>query len=129
MFDCHFLVGVNFCSLDCPSLLMPWIFINVLGSDVVQKVSVHETVASFHIILDCIAKTEDFGLDGVKVYTGMIAMGSVDLCHPQEYMQQKKQKPPRDRGVCKVDELSGLERNLGIKGPASMVVHCPVPSS
>lgn len=99
MFDCHFLLGVNFCSLNCPSLLTPWIFVNVLGSDTVQKVSVHETVASFHTILGCIAKTEDFGLDGVKFHTRVMAMRPVDLCHPHESMQGRRNRSHLETGV------------------------------
>lgn len=99
MFDCHFLLGVNFCFLDCPSLLKPWIFVNVPSSGAVQKVSVHETDASFHTIFGCIPETEDFGLDGVKVYTGMIAMRSVDLCHPREYMQGRSHRSHLETGL------------------------------
>lgn len=44
------------------------------------------------------------------------------------YAGQEKQKPLPDRGVCKVGEPSGTERNLAVKGPASLGARCPLPS-
>lgn len=74
-------------------------FVNVPGSDAGQKVSMQETVASFHTILGCMPETEGFGLDGVKCHTGVIAMRPVDLCNPQEYMQGRRHSSHLETGV------------------------------
>lgn len=71
-------------------------------------------------------ETEGFGLDGVKCHTGVIAMRPVDLCDPQEYMQGRRHSSHLETGVsARCNELSGIERKPAVRGPASMMVHCP----